>query len=77
MIRVSVRRPVQYTVSSQNTVESTGELFYDYENQAWVVNGKYQRCEHPDSMTCLCYGRVHAGEWYTIPETGDGAYVQA
>jgi len=35
---------------------------YDYENQAWVVNGKYVRCGHPESMNCGCYGRKHEGE---------------
>ncbi len=35
---------------------------YDYENQAWVKNGKYVRCGHPESMQCSCYGRIHEGE---------------
>ena len=40
---------------------------YDYERQAWVVNGKYQRCGHPDEMRCDCNGRQHEGE-ETRPE---------
>ena len=59
---------VQYTVSNQDIVESKGEVFYDYENQAWVVNGRYEGCGH--LMACSCYGRIHAGEWYTIPKEG-------
>jgi hypothetical protein len=35
---------------------------YDYDNQAWVENGKYQRCGHPDSTHCNCYGKLHEGE---------------
>jgi hypothetical protein len=35
---------------------------YDYKNQAWVENGVYIRCGHPESMDCGCYGRLHAGE---------------
>lgn len=35
---------------------------YDYDHQAWVVNGKYVRCGHPEAMDCGCYGRVHVGE---------------
>jgi hypothetical protein len=35
---------------------------YDYDNQAWVVNGKYENCAHPASMECGCYGRLHQGE---------------
>jgi hypothetical protein len=36
---------------------------YDYENQAWVVNGIYVDCGHPSDMACGCYGREHKGEF--------------
>lgn len=35
---------------------------FDYQNQAWVVDGKYVKCGHPETMQCKCYGRVHEGE---------------
>ncbi|MBW3598187.1 MAG: hypothetical protein KY475_13070 [Planctomycetes bacterium] len=35
---------------------------FDYENQAWVVKGHYQRCGHPEEMGCRCFGRLHEGE---------------
>jgi len=35
---------------------------YDYKNQAWVVDGRYCRCGHPENMKCNCYGRLHEGE---------------
>ena len=35
---------------------------YDYDMQAWAVNGRYVRCGHPDSMDCRCYGKLHEGE---------------
>lgn len=35
---------------------------FDYQRQAWVVNGIYVRCGHPDALACGCYGRDHAGE---------------
>ena len=38
------------------------EVQYDYTNQAWVIDGLYQRCGHPEDMDCQCYGRIHAGE---------------
>lgn len=38
------------------------DLFFDYENQAWVLGGKYERCGHPESFNCRCYGKLHAGE---------------
>ena len=34
---------------------------YDYENQAWVIDGVYQRCGHPESMNCGCFGRKYVG----------------
>ena len=40
---------------------------YDYNRQVWVKNGRYERCGHPDTMICNCYGREHMGE-PTIPE---------
>lgn len=41
-----------------------GILFngYDYANQAWVANGVYVDCGHPEFLQCTCYGRQHAGE---------------
>lgn len=38
------------------------ETKYDYTNQAWVIDGLYQPCNHPETMDCQCFGRVHAGE---------------
>ena len=35
---------------------------FDYDKQAWVEDGKYVRCGHPDSMNCDCYGKIHEGE---------------
>lgn len=36
---------------------------FDYERQAWVVDGCYVRCGHPEGMeTCICFGRLHEGE---------------
>lgn len=35
---------------------------FDYKNQAWVKDGKYVRCGHPESMNCGCYGREHEGQ---------------
>lgn len=46
---------------------------YDYENQAWVLHGKYVRCGHPESMNCRCYGKLNEGECTPIistPESG-------
>jgi len=35
---------------------------FDYDRQAWVSDGVYVRCGHPDTMSCGCYGRDHEGE---------------
>jgi hypothetical protein len=37
-------------------------VYYDYTNQAWVIDGVYDSCNHPAAMNCDCYGRLHAGE---------------
>jgi hypothetical protein len=39
---------------------------FDYANQAWVKDGKYIRCGHPETMDCQCYGKEHAGESVTL-----------
>jgi hypothetical protein len=43
---------------------------YDYENQAWVIDGLYVDCGHDHNKPCPggnCFGRVHNGE----PATGN------
>jgi hypothetical protein len=35
---------------------------FDYDKQAWVADGKYVRCGHPETMNCKCHGKAHAGE---------------
>ena len=35
---------------------------FDYARQAWVKDGKYLRCGHPQTMNCGCYGKEHEGE---------------
>ena len=39
-----------------------GEIQYDYDNQAWIVDGVYQDCKHPERMGCRCFGRLNAGK---------------
>ena len=49
---------------SQDEFDGQGVLLngFDYNNQAWVKDGKYLRCGHPESMTCGCFGRTHEGK---------------
>ena len=35
---------------------------YDYQCQAWVKDGRYIQCSHPETMNCECYGKKHQGE---------------
>ena len=35
---------------------------FDYQCQAWLLNGIFVRCAHPVSMNCSCYGKIHEGE---------------
>jgi hypothetical protein len=45
---------------------------FDYDRQAWVKDGRYVRCGHPETMQCGCYGREHEGEQVT-PQAGHPA----
>lgn len=49
---------------SNDQRDASGNLIngYDYDHQAWVKDGLYVRCGHPESMDCGCFGREHAGE---------------
>jgi hypothetical protein len=47
---------------------------YDYDNQAWIINGKYIRCEHPATMQCRCFGLTHAG---LVPSASVLAEIEA
>lgn len=42
--------------------ELVDTLFFDHDNQAWVMDGLYIGCCH--SQRCGCYGKLHAGETY-------------
>jgi hypothetical protein len=44
------------------------EMSFDYEKQVWIAQGVYQRCGHPESMDCRCYGKIHAGEEAVITD---------
>jgi len=33
--------------------------WFDYTNQAWVINGVYAPCAHPASMDCQCFGLLN------------------
>ena len=41
-------------------------LSYDYENQVWIKDGKYQDCGHSSEMQCNCFGRKHKNEFAVI-----------
>lgn len=58
--------------TSVNLLTEEGVLLngYDYINQAWVMDGVYVRCGHPEAMDCGCYGKEHEGEACAI--RGDG-----
>lgn len=51
------------------STEMSGERRYDYDKQAWVVDGVYEACAHPENMSCKCYGREHEGEQAEITES--------
>jgi hypothetical protein len=50
------------TKDSAESYLNRREIQYDYDNQAWIINGVYQDCNHPESMDCQCFGRLNAGK---------------
>ena len=46
--------------TAQLTPTTSPATLYDYQHQAWVVDGKYARCGH--GQPCDCYGTLHEGE---------------
>ena len=52
------------TRTSNDEYDDSGRLIngFDSKKQAWVLNGVYMRCGHPDDMGCHCYGKEHEGE---------------
>jgi hypothetical protein len=50
------------------TQPDTNALWFDYEARAWVKDGRYVRCGHPEAMNCRCYGKRHEGESAPPPE---------
>lgn len=57
--------------TSTNQNDAQGNLLngFDYVHQAWVKDGRYVRCGHPDSMACDCFGRTYEG--MTVSEVAD------
>ena len=48
--------------SSDDIDSATGRVLngFDYQRQAWVVDGRYVACSHPGARDC--FGTQHAGE---------------
>jgi len=48
---------------ASNDVYKNGRLWngFDYSNQAWVVQGRYVDCGHPEDFHCNCFGRLNEG----------------
>jgi hypothetical protein len=49
-------------MKTETMKEQVESIRFDYENQAWIVDGRYVRCNHPAEMDCRCYGKLHEGE---------------
>ena len=48
--------------SNQQYVNGQLHNGFDYDLQVWVIKGKIQRCGHPGTMQCNCYGRAYQNE---------------
>jgi hypothetical protein len=54
-------------MSLHNAKAIQREIQFDYDHQAWIINGIYQNCAHPNRMCGPdaldpCWQRLHAGE---------------
>ena len=49
--------------------------YYDYAQQAWIVDGVYITCGHLDPA-CGCYGKAHAGERAPTAQVGGGTAAE-
>ena len=38
------------------------KIRFDYDKQAWTIDGVYVDCGHDANLECGCYGREHEGE---------------
>ncbi len=51
------------------------DIEFDYLNQAWIVDGRYVNCGHPENMNCGCFGRLHANQLAPVaPSLKDAIY---
>ncbi len=57
-----LRKVTSMRVSRDQIINGRVTNGYDYKNQAWVVDGKYMDCGHPQTMNCNCYGRLHKNQ---------------
>jgi hypothetical protein len=62
------------TNEQMTAIRRLATTVYDYQNQAWVENGRYVTCSHPAAMDCGCYGRLHAGEVALLEEENRRGY---
>lgn len=52
---------MRYSTTQSKLIEADKlATYFDYTNQAWVVNGVYVGCSH--KFACQCFGKLHAGE---------------
>ena len=40
---------------------ATHVIQFDYDNQAWVIDGYYVDCGHTEGHRCVCFGRKWMG----------------
>ena len=64
--------------TGNNQYNEAGNLIngFDYERQAWVENGYYQDCNHPESMNCGCFGRKHHNESWLAWNKGTSDFMR-
>jgi hypothetical protein len=63
--RVLFTQEQRERLESEKGISITSDGYgYDYDNQSWILNGRYKRCGH--STPCNCFGTLHNGEPITL-----------
>lgn len=56
MMTFEVARDIQ--AKAHAGIEAVDHIGFDYHNQAWVIEGGYVSCGHPERINCDCFGRI-------------------
>ena len=68
VVEAEMREARRLGIEAPILVEPTPELWYDYDMQVWVLDGRVQGCEHPARMreAGCCNGNAYRALSYVV-----------